>query len=82
VVTEVAGLFARLDGQQRALAGSRFNAALQQRVRLFQLEQNLEDDGVVGVYTLLALNEQVGIDTTAAQARSQLQRESTVEALR
>ena len=82
VVTEVAGLFARLDGQQRALAGSRFNAALQQRVRLFQLEHNLEDDGVVGVYTLLALNEQVGIDTTAAQARIQLQRESTVEALR
>jgi general secretion pathway protein A len=75
-------LFARLDGQQQALAGSRFNAALQQRVRLFQLEQNLEDDGVVGVQTLLALNEQVGIDTTAAKARSQLHREPTVEAPR
>ena len=80
VVTAVADLFARLDGQQRALAGSRFNAALQQRVRLFQRENDLEDDGVVGVQTLLALNEQVGIDATAAQARSQLQGESTTEA--
>jgi general secretion pathway protein A len=82
VVTQVAELFARLDGQQSALADSRFNAALQQRVRLFQLEHNLEDDGVVGVHTLLVLNEQIGIDATAAQARNQLQRESTVEALR
>ena len=82
VVTAVADLFARLDGQQRALAGSRFNAALQQRVRLFQRENDLEDDGVVGVQTLLALNEQVGIDATAAQARSQLQGESTTEAPR
>jgi hypothetical protein len=31
---------------------------------------------------LLALNEQVGIDMTAAQARSQLQTESTAEAMR
>jgi hypothetical protein len=37
---------------------------------------------VVGVQTLLALNEQVGIDATAARARSQLQGESTTEAPR
>jgi general secretion pathway protein A len=82
VVTAVADLFARLDGQQSALAGSRFNAALQQRVRLFQRDHDLEDDGVVGVQTLLALNEQVGIDATAAQARRKLQGESTTEAPR
>ncbi len=73
VVAQVAALFARLDGQQRALAGQRFNAALQQRVRLFQREHKLDDDGVVGVQTLLRLNEQLGIDTTVAAARSQLQ---------
>jgi general secretion pathway protein A len=73
VVEQVAELFARLDGQQRPLADQKFNAALQQRVRLFQLEHKLDDDGVVGVQTLLRLNEQLGIDTTAAGARSQLQ---------
>jgi general secretion pathway protein A len=73
VVEQVAGLFARLDGQQLALSDRRFNAALQQRVRLFQREHNLDDDGVVGVQTLLRLNEQLGIDATAARARSQLQ---------
>jgi general secretion pathway protein A len=73
VVEQVAELFARLDGQQRALADKKFNVALQQRVRLFQLEHKLDDDGVVGVQTLLRLNEQLGIDTTAAGARSQLQ---------
>ena len=72
-VAQVAGLFARLDGQQRALAEEKFNIALQQRVRLFQLEHKLDADGVVGVQTLLRLNEQLGIDTTAAGARSQLQ---------
>jgi len=73
VVARVAELFARLDGQQRALADRQFNAALQQRVRLFQLEHKLDDDGVVGVQTLLRLNEQLGIDTTAVGARNQLQ---------
>jgi general secretion pathway protein A len=73
VVEQVAELFARLDGQLRALADKKFNVALQQRVRLFQLEHKLDDDGVVGVQTLLRLNEQLGIDTTAAGARSQLQ---------
>jgi general secretion pathway protein A len=74
-VSQVAELFARLDGQSRALASDQFNAALQQRVRLFQQEQGLEDDGVVGVQTLLKLNERLGIDTTAGAARARLQGE-------
>ena len=78
VVAVVADLFARLDGQQQALAGQHFNAALQQRVRLFQREHGLEDDGLVGVQTLLKLNEDLGIDATAAQARLRLQ-DSTSE---
>jgi general secretion pathway protein A len=71
-VAQVASLFARLDGQQQALAGNRFSPALQTRVRLFQREQGLEDDGVVGVQTLLKLNEALGIDLTAAVARDKL----------
>jgi general secretion pathway protein A len=71
-VTQVANLFARLDRQSRALAGEQFNAALQQRVRLFQRQEGLEDDGLVGVQTLLRLNERLGIDTTADAARARL----------
>ena len=68
----VATLFARLDGQPQALADTTFNAPLQQRVRLFQRQQGLEDDGVVGVQTLLKLNELLGIDVTAEAARQAL----------
>lgn len=73
VVGEVAQLFARLDGRQRPLADRRFSSGLQQRVRLFQQQHGLDDDGVVGVRTLLKLNEQLGIDVTASAARRQLQ---------
>jgi general secretion pathway protein A len=73
VVAEVAQLFARLDGQPRALSGPLFNGGLQQRVRLFQRENSLTDDGVVGVQTLLKLNEALGIDETAIAARQSLQ---------
>jgi general secretion pathway protein A len=73
VVALVAQLFARLDGQPTPLTGRRFNRALEQRVRLFQQQNALVDDGVAGVQTLLKLNEQLAIDVTAAQAREQLQ---------
>lgn len=72
VVAEVAGLFAQLDGQAEPLAGARFTAALEQRVKLFQRANGLEDDGVVGVRTLLELNRALGIDPTAEQARMAL----------
>ena len=72
VVAEIAALFARLDGQQKPLAGSLFNAALKQRVVLFQEAQGLEADGLVGVQTLLKLNIALGIDTSASQARAAL----------
>ena len=73
VVTRVAALFARLDGQIEPLAVERFNFALQQRVRLFQREQELADDGVVGLQTLLRLNAELGVDVSAAEARELLQ---------
>jgi general secretion pathway protein A len=80
VVAAVAQLFARLDKQPQPLAGRYFNRALEQRVRLFQQQNALADDGVVGVQTLLKLNEQLGIDVTAEQARQKLQLGSTQQA--
>ena len=73
VVAQVAQLFARLDVQPQPLSGALFNNALQQRVRLFQLENSLQDDGVIGLQTLLKLNEALGIDATAAAVRQDLQ---------
>jgi general secretion pathway protein A len=56
VVTWLAQTFASLDGQAQPLAADEFNAALEARVRLFQRQFNLSDDGVVGLKTLLKLN--------------------------
>jgi general secretion pathway protein A len=77
VVAAVAQLFARLDKQPQPLSGTRFNRALEQRVRMFQKQHALIDDGIVGAQTLLKLNEQLGVDVTAQQARMQLQQSST-----
>lgn len=79
-IAQIAALFARLDGQPQALAGTRFTPALQARVRLFQRQQGLEDDGVVGVQTLLRLNEAAGVDISAAAARKILAQASGTEA--
>ncbi len=72
-VTQVALLFSELDGQQKALADRDFNAALKQRVILFQRQYGLEDDGVVGMQTLLKLNELLAIDVNNSQAIEALQ---------
>ena len=72
-VAEVASLFARLDGQDKTLTDATFNAALKQRVVLFQRQYALQDDGVVGMKTLLKLNELLGVDVSNEQAVSLLQ---------
>lgn len=71
-VTAIASLFAQLDGQPEPLATQVFNAALGQRVRLFQRERGLASDGVVGLQTLLQLNEALGLDVTPSLARVRL----------
>ena len=75
VVAEIASLFAQLDGQESALARNQFNDALNERVIIFQRQHKLAADGVVGQRTLLKLNEQLGIDLTAAKARARLEQE-------
>lgn len=61
VVRWLAQQFAEIDQQPSPLADSSFNAALAQRVRMFQRQHDLHDDGVVGVKTLLKLFEQRGL---------------------
>jgi len=67
-VAWVALRFAELDQQSEVLAGDRFNEALSERVKMFQRELHLRDDGVIGVQTLLKLNERLGVDRTLDNA--------------
>ena len=62
LVSWVAEQFAALDQQDAPLAREHFNAQLQKRVKLFQRSQNLNDDGFVGMQTLLKLNEALGVE--------------------
>ncbi|MCZ6831913.1 MAG: AAA family ATPase [Gammaproteobacteria bacterium] len=68
MVAWLAQEFARLDGQLRPLTQDSFTAELDTRVRLFQRQFNLRDDGVVGMKTLLKLGEVRG--TARGLARS------------
>jgi general secretion pathway protein A len=72
VVLEIAQMFARLDGQPAPLSGEVFNSALDSRVRLFQERHGLAVDGVVGVRTLLKLNQALGTDPGNAEIRQSL----------
>ncbi|MFK7732071.1 MAG: AAA family ATPase [Pseudomonadales bacterium] len=54
----VAKQFSELD-QQAPLAQLAFNSALSARVKLFQRDYALDDDGIVGANTILKLNEAV-----------------------
>jgi general secretion pathway protein A len=59
MVKWLAEKFAKLDGQDSLLAENNFNAALAQRVKIFQKNHQLLDDGVVGLKTLLKMNEKI-----------------------
>ncbi|MFO7552362.1 MAG: AAA family ATPase [Haliea sp.] len=78
-VADVAALFARLDGQPQPLADNRYTAALADRVRLFQREQQLLADGVVGEQTLLRLNLLAGRDLSARAALELLTASTTAK---
>ena len=51
-VEALARRFAELDGQTRPLATRSYGPALEQRVRLFQVQEGLQADGWAGVQTL------------------------------
>ncbi len=62
MVRWLAQKFAELDQQQEPLAKDSFNERLQKRVKIFQKANSLEDDGYVGLQTLLKLNEALGVE--------------------
>lgn len=67
IVSWVAAQFALLDQQEAPLAHEYFNERLQKRVKIFQRANNLEDDGFVGIQTLLKLNEALGVEKSLAE---------------
>ena len=68
MVKWLASRFAEIDNQQTLLANNTFNTALTQRVRIFQQQHNLQADGLVGLKTLLKINDALGISTQLASA--------------
>jgi len=68
IVSWLAQQFATYDQQERVLADNQFNASLQQRVKIFQRANQLEDDGVVGIKTLLKLEEKLHHPVTLLEA--------------
>jgi general secretion pathway protein A len=72
MVAWLAREFAAIDGQPRPLAGDAFNADLDARVRLFQRQFSLRDDGVVGMKTLLKLSEVRGTARPLVRGSSNL----------
>ena len=56
--------FAVLDQREQPLTRTRYNSTLQERVKIFQRNAGLKDDGIVGEQTLMKINEALGIDQT------------------
>jgi general secretion pathway protein A len=71
-VAAVAQRFAVLDGQLQGLTGEHYNALLEERVRLFQRELGLEQDGLIGERTLQALQLASGAVPDAAVLRARI----------
>jgi general secretion pathway protein A len=70
LVNWLANAFAVVDNRDDVLAKKEFNSLLKQRVILFQRENNLAEDGIAGIETLLRLNERLGIAVTLTQGFS------------
>jgi general secretion pathway protein A len=60
----IAGSFASIDNQSEPLTNSLFNEELAQRVSVFQEEADLDPDGIVGVKTVLKINDYLKNDFT------------------
>jgi general secretion pathway protein A len=64
LVDWLANAFALIDERDQVLAKGEFNSLLKKRIMLFQRENNLTEDGIAGVETLLKLNEKLGVAVT------------------
>ena len=79
VVTQIVADFSRLDGLPPPPLDV-FTPALTERVRQFQQSAGLEVDGVIGVQTLQALNDALGVSPTLAMSSGGDQRVGEVPA--
>lgn len=61
-VSWLAQQFAQLDGKSEPLTRDRYSERLARRVQIFQRQQQLEDDGIVGLKTLQSLNQVLGFE--------------------
>ncbi|MFA7554899.1 MAG: AAA family ATPase [Spongiibacteraceae bacterium] len=64
IVKWLADKFSELDHQAEPLSSEVFNDDLLTRVKIFQRNHHLKDDGVVGLKTLLKLNQELGLEKT------------------
>ena len=72
-ITEVAQMFATLDGMELKKEVTEFGPALETRIRLFQEAEGLPAAGVMNQLTLLRLNERLGIGLTVSRALTRAQ---------
>ena len=72
VVTQIVADFSRLDGLPVPPLNL-LSPALTERVRQFQRSVGLEVDGVIGIQTLQALNDALGVSPTLAITRDRSQ---------
>jgi general secretion pathway protein A len=79
VVTQIVADFSRLDGLPPPPLDA-FTPALTERVRRFQQSVGLEVDGVIGVQTLQALNDALGVSPTLAMTFERAQTMGEVSA--
>lgn len=56
--------FARMDGGVGVWSAEEFDSHLVERVKQFQRQNNIDADGIVGLKTLLKINDRLGIDKT------------------
>ena len=71
IVALVAEKLALLDKQHRPITGNHFTKALQTRIKIFQGNNQLQADGVIGERTLMKLDEKLGAATTLVRSLEQ-----------
>lgn len=71
LVNWLANAFALIDQREEVLAKDQFNSLLKKRVMLFQRENELIEDGIAGIQTLLKINEKLGVAVTLKRLEEQ-----------
>jgi len=76
VIAWIAKQFAALDGQDTPITRQTFTSRLKTRIQIFQSNNGLENDGVIGERTIMKLNERLGISPILIHSLPQNDQES------